>query len=553
MRTLNDFIKSHKKFVVFMLTYVILRLVLININYTEWGDTFRMIRGAEYLSHGLWPWDEKRWPFYSLLLVPGIWMNSPVLWGRILSIILSVGSLSIIYFFYLKYISTNKKFALLAVIFTASSSVFAYWSFRVMADPLFAFLILLYSYTFLSEYTDNRPSGINRRKVFLSLILLMLTMTRLEGIFIAASSGLFFLLKRYWKDIFLYYIPQVLVFIPWTVYAKFLYKGPVQNDYLQEVQTFIFNYERFEYFLTYTLFILVLPVLSFFAIRSIKDFKKRKNQNFAFIVIYGFIALEILMGFIWTPSLPRIYMPIIPFLIIFAINNLEKVLGFSDRQLDSFKKVFILGNLILLVIFGYLQFNLRLYFLGASKILFAVLLITALDMSFIILLKRYFRKVIVWYLLAINILVSIIVIGNQRFEYKTVKEGIGYVNSRCESEWIGLPVGEGEACGRVAYSDETGNTEWYFRNTGFYLDQRKDISEADQYQLLKDNGVGYLLWTNEFNRGSSFYEPKDDSRYEIEVEFRQPIKGVLSGALDRFGIIKDTDYTVYVTKVYKIN
>ena len=82
MLKINNLIKSHKFFISFLVLYIIIRFILLNVNYTEWGDTFRMIRGADYLARFQWPWDEKRWPMYSLILLPGIIFNDPLLWER---------------------------------------------------------------------------------------------------------------------------------------------------------------------------------------------------------------------------------------------------------------------------------------------------------------------------------------------------------------------------------------------------------------------------------------------------------------------------------------
>src|SRR3990167_1156720 len=119
MTRLLNYLQQNKLFFIFLGVYVLLRLIFININYTEWGDTFRMVRASEFISNLSWPWDEKRWPFYSLLLVPGIYLNQPILWGRILGIIISTFTLAFIYLTYISFVSKNKKYALVAVILTS--------------------------------------------------------------------------------------------------------------------------------------------------------------------------------------------------------------------------------------------------------------------------------------------------------------------------------------------------------------------------------------------------------------------------------------------------
>ena len=180
-----------------LLFYVIIRLLLLNVNYTEWGDTFRMIRGSSYLSHFQWPWDEKRWPLYSLFLLPGIWISKPIIWGRLLGILISVVSSVFLYLFYIENISKKKRYAVLAVVFMLLSPVYAYWSVRVMADPLFLMLVISYFYYFI-KFVKNRE--IKTKEIWLlSSLLLLITMTRLEGLFVVAGMGLYYLVALYEK------------------------------------------------------------------------------------------------------------------------------------------------------------------------------------------------------------------------------------------------------------------------------------------------------------------------------------------------------------------
>ncbi len=523
----------------FLSAYVLLRFFLLNINYTEWGDTFRMIRGAEYLTHFDWPWDEKRWPFYSLLLIPGIWLQAPVIWGRILSVFISATTLYYVYKFYEKYFSKNKTYSMLAVILTGTSTVFAYWSFRVKADPVFSLLVLVYSFYFIGLYQNSSKSRSYKSKFMLSAILLMLTMTRLEGLFMLTGTGLFFLLKslrKTMKDIFIFFVPQILIYFPWTLYAKILYKGPVSNDYLQEVQTFVFDLNRFGYFFTYTLFILVLPIFTYFAIYGAKKLIKTLQSQgvkayLPFIPIGAFIVQEFIIGFIWTPSLPRIYTPVIPFLIMFVAFGIEK------WKIDRVK--FIVGVAGLTVFFAIFQYKYQMYFLGASKVLFGLIVFSSIVSIAIVVLNWRVKKLLIILAILMNITISYVIINNQRLIYKSVVQGIDYVLE--------------ETSGVVAYSDETGNTEWYLRDRGYYLPRDIQPEKAsEQYKTFQENNVDYMLWTDEFNRGSRFIEPKVDSRYRLKAVYSQAIRDPFDILLDKVGLIEDSDYTIFITKIYEI-
>lgn len=536
-------IKDNRALFIFLGVYLVIRVFLLNINYTEWGDTFRMIRAADYLSKASWPWDEKRWPLYSVFLIPGVWLNIPVFWGRVIAILISSASLGMIYAFYLKYISKNKLYALYAAMFVATSSVFGYWSFRVMADPLFALLVLVYFYFFPQIYTEKRNEN---SEFLLSGLLLMITMTRLEGLFVASATGVFFLiysiskkkfgfkiknLKDNLTSILIFFIPQVLIYLPWTLYAKVLYKGPVSNNYLDEVETFVFNLERFKYFFTYSAFVLVIPITVYFAWQGFKAIKSRKNLYL--IPLALFILQEFLIGFIWTPSLPRIYMPVIPFLGMLFILGVEV---FNNKKLDV--KRYMVINLVITFLFAYFQYSQRLYFLGASKLLFGFILFMNLVLIILPLLKIDYKKYLITLSLILNLVIVSVIIYNQSYVYKSVMKGIEFV----------APLE-----GPIAYSDETGNSDWYLRSKGYYLDPENAIENLDeQYELLKYNNIPYMLWTDEFNRKSAFIDPKADPRFAIVYIYQQPIRDPLDIVADKLNILDDSDYTVFTTKVYKV-
>ena len=538
MTEINRIIKKHKFLFIFFAVYLLARVFLININYTEWGDTFRMIRGADYLSRLSWPWDEKRWPFYSLLLVPGIWLNAPVLWGRFLSLLASAWSLLLVYRFYLDYISNNIKYALTAVIITAVSSVFAYWSLRVMADPVFTLLILLFFFYSIRFYKEGGKdeAGSSQKVIILSFLLLCITMTRLEGLFAAAGIGVYLIFRKHLRDLMIFAIPQIFIYVPWTVYAKFIYHWETTNNYFDEVQTFSFDSERLKYFLAYTLFILVLPVLTYYILIGLKSFLGNSKNKGLYLPLGVFIGLELIIGFVWIPSLPRIYLPLVPLFAMLAVYGIEKL------NLNKINTPILLLNLFLLSTFTALQYKYKLYFLGASKIIFAVVIISSFVSIFYVFWPVKFRKRIylVSLVLFINFLTSGIVIYNQHLVYKTVKQGIDFVVDRR---------------GIVAYSDETGNTEWYLKRRSIYMDSVKDFQIEDpdqQYRALKNYGVSYLLWTNEFNRGFSAIDPESDSRYQLLVEYKQTINDPLDEVLGLFGVVKRENPQVFVTKVYEI-
>jgi len=529
MTKLLKFLQENKLFFILLGIYVLLRLIFLNVNYTEWGDTFRMVRASDFLSHLTWPWDEKRWPFYSILLVPGIYLNNPILWGRLLAVIISVFTFLFIYLIYLNFVSQNKKYAIIACVLTAVTSVFAYWSIRVMADPFFTLLVVAYLFLFLKYFSNKNLSFL--QKTLMSILLLIATMTRLEGVFLVTATGLFLLLNKRIKDIIYVALPQLIIYLPWTIYAKFLYSGAVQNDYLTEASRFVFTFDRFIYFFSYTIFILTIPISIYFIYGGVKQLLNNKSNKIKYLVPLLFIVQEIFLGAIWTPSLPRIYTPIVPFLVIVMVYGLEKTkkLGYK----------FIFSSFILTGLFFILQYQQRLYFLGVSKLPFAITVLFSFFVIFLVIAFPFYKKrILIIYFLLIGLLISFTTIYNQKDIYKTVRQGTEYLENKT---------------GKVAYADETGVTEWYLRNNSYYLVSNKSYSYNEMLNLFKKNNVKYVLETTEFNRGSKFDDITDNNDYTLVATFKQPIRDIFDQFLDNISIVSDKDYTVFVTQIYKLN
>jgi len=529
MNKLLNFLQKNKLFFIFLAIYILVRLIFININYTEWGDTFRMIRASDFLSHFSWPWDEKRWPIYSLLLVPGLYLKAPILWGRLLAIVISSFTFTFLYLFYLNFISKNKSYAVLAVTLTALTSTFAYWSIRVMADPFFTLIVVAYLYLFLKLFSNKNLPVL--QKLLMSVILVIATMTRLEGVFLVTATGLYLLLNKRMIDIIYIAISQLLIYVPWTIYAKFLYSGPVQNDYLTEASKFVFNIDRVIYFFTYTTFILTIPISAYFIFLAIKKLKIQNSK--LYLVPSLFILQEILLGVIWTPSLPRIYMPIIPFFAVLLIYGLE------NFEIKKSKLNFITISVILTFLFAIFQYKERLYFFGVSKLPFALVVLSSLFVLILTLIySRYAKKLLISYFIFISVLISFTTIYNQKDIYKTVKQATEYLEDKS---------------GKVAYADETGVTEWYLRNNYYYLDSKKSYSYDEMKEVFKQENVKYILQTTEFNRGSKFDDIIQNKDYTLVKLYKQPIRDIFDQFLDNIGLASDKDYTVFVSEVYKIN
>src|SRR3989338_8778369 len=80
------------KTLIVLIGVVILRLLLIHVNVAEVGDSYNLLSAGEALKHWQYPLMEKRLPLLPLLLSFNRLMD-PVLFGRVLVLIISLGTL----------------------------------------------------------------------------------------------------------------------------------------------------------------------------------------------------------------------------------------------------------------------------------------------------------------------------------------------------------------------------------------------------------------------------------------------------------------------------
>jgi len=535
MKKIQEIILStYKPFLIFLLIYIVVRVLIFNINSAEWGDTYRMVRASEFLTKGIWPWDEKRWPMFSVLLMPGIYFKNAILWGKLLVFIVSLLTLIIQFDFFKKFIINNNKLALVSVILTATSPIFAYWSFRVMADPFFTFIALLSFYL----YFLWQDKFTNKRLVILSVILLMATMTRLEGIFVIGAIGITEILKLY-KDYSnqnllklakiatILAIPQILVFLPFTIYAKFIYEGFVHNDYIAEVATFFsFDMDRIRYFIAYDLFYYGLPFLFVFIYKSLR------SKELKIMPLFLFILFETILGFIWTPSMPRIHMPLIPFFSMLFVYGVYKF-RFSIKDYSA--------SAILMLIYVWLQFKYKLYFLNLSYIGFTmVLFLSFFGVSYLFFKqgKKYFFYVCILTM----VITSLVVVANETSNYKTIADSSNFAKK----------IGE-----KIAYSDESGVSEFILGEKGLYLDKYKYIhvmTHDAQWNFLLENKPDYIITTNGFEKNSKFDLQEGDFRDNLTLVYssKYNLQDVFDVYLEKLGLIK-RDGFLFETDVWKIN
>jgi len=537
--------KQYKSLIIFIFFYILLRVILININITEWGDSFRILRAAQYVLHFSYPLDEKRLPFFSALLAPGLLFLEPVLWGRIYSILAAVTNLILTAVLYKTLFPKVKPGTLTLVLaFLAFNPIFFYWSLRIMAETTFAALVLLvfviYFRGLASDKSFPTDAGLGGHKALpyeigLGFVLALACLTRYEGFLLAGAFGLFFLIKRQWLTIIRVFLPVVLLVVPWFVLTKFILKGSTSDAYVSELGTFTFDLNRFGYFITYSLFFLGFPPLVGLLITNrqsqithIRSRLKGLISGVLYSPLILFLTLEFPLFFIWTPSLPRIMLPVIPVVVIFFVQALQNFWGVVQESPRRSLRILIITFLSLLI-FMALQFKFRLYFLVLSRTGLTMIIV----LSLLSIAAIWFRskKLFITSALISMLVGCLVVVANQRLVYSTIYQASVYAQA--------LP-------GKIAYSDETGVSAWYLEDKGVYFPQN---SRVDQTEWLQENQITYILDTNEFNRGSKL----EVSNATCKRRFGVVIADVLDNpGLYQAGFLGNKRYPLLYTDVCKI-
>ncbi|MBU1017081.1 MAG: glycosyltransferase family 39 protein [Patescibacteria group bacterium] len=476
-----------KHLILFIGFFVVVKIVFFYLTPAEWGDSYRFLRAGEYLSHFSYPLDEKRLPLFPFILSFAFLLKvDPLVWGRMAVLVLSV--LCLIFTFKLgTLLLKNTKSSFLAMVLTAFSPVFFYWTGKVYAEVLFTFLVLL-SLTLYFGYKGKHKS------LLLGLMCGLAFMTRFEGflLFLAILAGIF--VKRNIKNLLFYLSSFSIVSAPYFLF-RFINLRNFSSAYFLEPSQFSFDFKAgIAFFASLAFLFGFIPLLD---LSSLKKFLTKKNIG-NLLPILVFVVLELLLSFVWQAAIPRLFVPIIPLLSLGLAKRITAVPKINFKNMVFYVAMwalFLLG-----------RFYVRLPFLVFGKLVLIPLLL-----SFIYALFLHFRKQSYLYLLIIaGILSSLLVAYFFKNVYKTVYQAALF----------------GQTLeGKIAYSDETGVTNWYLKEgKGVFYDL--DYSEEGEYKWLLENDISYIIDTNEHNEGSKIEVFKDEeykSRFEIVKKFRSSI------------------------------
>ncbi|MFC1722069.1 ArnT family glycosyltransferase [Patescibacteria group bacterium] len=508
MQKLKKIIKSNKPLLFTFLGFFTIHLLLLNINFAEWGDSYRILRASEHLREFTYPEDEKRPPLFSLLLALRPPSIDQVLWGRLEMLGISFITL-IVFYKLLKVMKFSEEFAIFALWLLILNPVHLYWSLRIMADVPFGLIALVVIFL-LKKWDKEITFG---KATLIGLVLGLGVLTRFEGYILGLSVGMGILLDNIsslkdfnsLKKVFTTYIFIGLGFftitLPW-----FIYRNPFQSSYFEEPQNRIYDLNMVVIYVLSVAFIFGLIYAPFIFFKGKTEIINMLKNN---KVLAIFVLFELFLALMWPAAIPRLFTPAVPFLIIIFVQGLR-------MYLKSSSKLCRYDYIALLIIFGIYvvgQYFYKLQFLVLIKSLFliSILLQTVVIVSF---LKKASTKLM--YVSVVSMFIwSVSIVLLHKDIFKPVVLANQYVVKNIH--------------GKIAYNDVSSVSDWYLNQksktdnvSGTYLNM--DSKTGRTYDVIRNKEVDYIMITNEHNPNLEF--SADDANYLEEIaEFRYTIRG----------------------------
>jgi len=464
--------------------FIVLHIFLLNINVAEWGDSYRILRASEYLRNDFtYPDDEKRPPVYSTLLAIRPTFVEPILWGRIFMLVTSLEFLFVFEKFLRLFIKKD-KYIYLGMLLLILNPVFLYWSIRIYADVFFALIVLTAIYLFTVFTQKNSKSLSLLQTSLFGIFPGVAALTRFEGYLLFGSLGLGILFYNYsnhknlWEllkanilKILMYIIFFVIIVLPW-----FLYRNPFTSTYLEEPAGRAYDLKMIWTYLVSIFFMFGFSSASVFLINKGKDILNILKNN---IVITAFILSELLLILVWPAAIPRLFVPIIPFFILFLTLSFENYFEEAKSKTETLKLV--ISSMLFLGIYIVSQYFLKLQFLIPTKTLFLSLVGLQIISIFFMALKK--QKLFLISVLISCFVWSFCIIYIHKDNFISIKNA---------AEWTSKNIN-----GVVAYNDVSSVSEWYLNEKGYFYFFEKNALLTQE--SLSKQPLEYLLITNEHN------------------------------------------------------
>lgn len=482
-------------FFLFTLTH----LVLLNINAAEWGDSYRILRASQFVKHFTYPTDEKRPPLFSIFLAVQPSNMNPVLFGRVFMFIVSLVSLYVFYKI-LNQVFKDKQKIITSLLLFIFNPVYLYWSIRVMADTFFLMFVLLVSHIYISSVNKKKLAISNL--IYLGILSGLSILTRFEGyiLFISLLIGVllfdtafsFSVLKSFRKALnyillgfkknvlsaIIYILSTVLVLVPYWIY-----RNPFNSAYFEEPSRRVYDLNTLLIYLGSFIFLFGFMLAILFL-----SYSKRYIVNFMqkYLAFFSFISIELMLVLAWPAAIPRLFIPIIPFILIFISNGVVDFFK-SKNNLKKNTQVLLYTSGII-IFYVLIQYKYKLQFLILLKpILILVLILNVFSIYFIYQRKlSYYIGIIVFSCM----LWALATIWIHKDIFKVVKEANEYVVNNLT--------------GVVGYNDVSSVSDWYLNQanissnvSGFYYDLI--IKENKLKENIQKKNLNYILVTNEHN------------------------------------------------------
>jgi len=476
--------------------FIVLHIFLFNINAAEWGDSYKILKAAEYIKRLDYPKNEKRPPLFSIILATRPQPVDAVVWGRVVMLAFSLTSFFCFDKLVSQYIKKDKYQNISLILFTLNP-VYLYWSIRIMSDIPFSFFVILTFYL-LSRWKGALSVS---RSILLGFILGLAILTRFEGYILLFSvmvgmifmeSGLklsFFLPRVFFRELWYklkYLVPlgltTLIVILPY-----WLFRSPIDSKYLDEQE-----YRSFDFSLLWIYFVSLLYILGFipFFYFVIKDIFSHKSSGSVIIFlrenvgISVFLLLECILILWWPAAVPRLFVAVVPFFIIVFVRSYEDF----ETQDTKLSLLDILALSFLLLFYGVSQYYMRLQFLLPVKTVFVAVFLMQL-VVIVSIIKKKSNIMLIFGLLSIFIW-SLATIWLHRYLYLSIRDAAKYAAYNLS--------------GKVIYNDVSSISDWYITQSGINKNIKGDFHavlnlDDINYKILRKKNPDYLILTNEYN------------------------------------------------------
>lgn len=488
-----------KSFILVFILFLILHIVFFNINSVEWGDSYRILRTSKHIRNLSYPEDEKRLPLYSAILATWPQGVDPVEWGKVIMLGISIVSFFVFHKLYLSVSLRRDNNLLIPLLLFSLNPVFFYWSLRIMADVTFALLVMV-SFVLLSRCRE----GISFSRTFLiGIVVGLAALTRFEGylLLVSVGAGVVFLdgfdfsINKIKEKIF--YILSYLAgfFVILTPY--FVYKNPFNSSYFQEPIGRTYDFQMVLVYAVSLLFIFGFTSAFFFYVNGFSTVKSYFSKN---IGIFLFVVLELMLILLWPAAIPRLFVAILPLLIILLADLINEYFSIRDGKNQVYNSVILL---LLLVFFAGFQYLLKLQFLIVVRPTFMAIILLQLFNVFSVLTRR--KSLFIATLLISMLIWLVSTVWIHKDVYGTIKQASLFVKENFT--------------GNIAYNDVNSVAEWYLDDENL-VTKYLSSEHISKYSKLLTRDIDYVLLTNEHNRYLEFDVSDYDYLEEIR-EFRQ--------------------------------